>query len=139
MALSLNKLRLVAVGGGTGLATLLRGIRGYVRRHDDDEEAPLDLSSLTAIVTVSDDAILAAIFRLARTSGVFAEPAGAAALAGLDVALDEGLVGRDERVVLMITGSGLKDVASAAKGLPTPAPVEASLEAVERAVSQWNR
>jgi len=56
MALSLNKLRLVAVGGGTGLATLLRGIRGYVRRHDDDEEAPLDLSSLTAIVTVSDDA-----------------------------------------------------------------------------------
>jgi len=56
MALSLNKLRLVAVGGGTGLATLLRGIRGYVRRHDEDEEAPLDLSSLTAVVTVSDDA-----------------------------------------------------------------------------------
>jgi uncharacterized cofD-like protein len=49
-------LRLVAVGGGTGLATLLRGIRGYVRRHDDEEEAPLDLSSLTAVVTVSDDA-----------------------------------------------------------------------------------
>jgi uncharacterized cofD-like protein len=56
MALSLNKLRLVAVGGGTGLATLLRGIRGYVRRHDEEEEAPLDLSSLTAVVTVSDDA-----------------------------------------------------------------------------------
>jgi uncharacterized cofD-like protein len=56
MALSLNKLRLVAVGGGTGLATLLRGIKGYVRRHDEDEEAPLDLSSLTAVVTVSDDA-----------------------------------------------------------------------------------
>jgi uncharacterized cofD-like protein len=56
MALSLSKLRLVAVGGGTGLATLLRGIKGYVRRHDEDEEAPLDLSSFTAIVTVSDDA-----------------------------------------------------------------------------------
>jgi uncharacterized cofD-like protein len=56
MALSLNKLRLVAVGGGTGLATLLRGIKGYVRRHDEDEEAPLDLSSLAAVVTVSDDA-----------------------------------------------------------------------------------
>jgi uncharacterized cofD-like protein len=56
MALSLNKLRLVAIGGGTGLATLLRGIKGYVRRHEEDEEAPLDLSSLTAIVTVSDDA-----------------------------------------------------------------------------------
>lgn len=56
MALSLSKLRLVAVGGGTGLATLLRGIKGYVRRHDEDEEAPLDLSSFTAVVTVSDDA-----------------------------------------------------------------------------------
>ncbi len=56
MAFSLNKLRLVALGGGTGLATLLRGIKGYVRRHDEDEEAPLDLSSLTAVVTVSDDA-----------------------------------------------------------------------------------
>ncbi|MGD8717571.1 MAG: YvcK family protein [Candidatus Zixiibacteriota bacterium] len=56
MALSLNKLRLVAVGGGTGLATLLRGIKTYVRRHEEDEEAPLDLSSLTAVVTVSDDA-----------------------------------------------------------------------------------
>jgi len=56
MSPSLNKLRLVAIGGGTGLATLLRGIKSYVRRYDDDEEAPLDLSSLTAVVTVSDDA-----------------------------------------------------------------------------------
>ncbi|UCH78705.1 MAG: YvcK family protein, partial [Candidatus Coatesbacteria bacterium] len=54
--MSLNKLRLVAVGGGTGLATLLRGIKTYVRRQPEEEEAPLDLSSLTAVVTVSDDA-----------------------------------------------------------------------------------
>lgn len=56
MALSLNKLRLVAIGGGTGMATLLRGIKAYVRRALEEEEPPLDLSSLTAIVTVSDDA-----------------------------------------------------------------------------------
>jgi len=88
-------------------------------------------------VTVSDEAILAAISRLARASGVFAEPAGAAALAGLEAALDEGLVNRDERIVLMVTGNGLKDVNAAARALPPLEPVEASIEAVERAVSSW--
>ena len=58
-------------------------------------------------VAVSDDSILGAVSRLAATTGVFAEPAGAAALAGLEVALEEGLVERDERIVLMITGTGL--------------------------------
>ena len=81
-------------------------------------------------ITVSDDAICGAISRLARTTGVFAEPAGAAALAGLETALDEGVVGKDERVVLMITGNGLKDVDAAARALPSLKPVEASLEAV---------
>jgi threonine synthase len=81
-------------------------------------------------VTVSDDAILAAISRLAGATGVFAEPAGAAALAGLETALEEGLVDRDERVVLIITGSGLKDVDAAARALPPLEPVEATLEAI---------
>lgn len=57
MTLPLKNLRLVAVGGGTGLATLLRGIKTYVRDDDGDEDAGrLDLSSFTAVVTVSDDA-----------------------------------------------------------------------------------
>jgi threonine synthase len=81
-------------------------------------------------ITVSDDAISASISRLAGTTGIFAEPAGAAALAGLETALGEGLVGRDERVVLMITGNGLKDVDAAARALPSLEPVEATLKAV---------
>jgi threonine synthase len=81
-------------------------------------------------VIVSDDAILAAIPRLASLTGVFAEPAAAAALAGLDAARAEGLVDRDERVVLMITGSGLKDVAAATRALEMPKPVEAKIDAV---------
>jgi threonine synthase len=85
-------------------------------------------------ITVSDDAILSAISGLAGTTGVFAEPAGAAALAGLEAALAEGLVDRDERVVLMITGSGLKDVAAAVQALPSLEPVEASLEAVAQRI-----
>jgi len=85
-------------------------------------------------VIVSDDAILAAIPRLARLTGVFAEPAAAAALAGLESALAESLVDRDERVVLMITGSGLKDIAAAARALEMPEAIEPSLKAVEKAL-----
>ena len=81
-------------------------------------------------VTVSDENILAAIPRLAGATGVFAEPAGAAVLAGLEAALEEGLVDRDERVVLLVTGNGLKDVAAAALALTTPTPVEPNLDAV---------
>jgi threonine synthase len=88
-------------------------------------------------ITVSDDAISTAISRLAGSTGVFAEPAGAAALAGLEAALGEGLVDREERVVLMITGNGLKDIDAAARALPRLEPVDASLEAVERAVTSW--
>ena len=81
-------------------------------------------------VAVSDERIIAAIAELARLSGVFAEPAAAAALAGLHTALDQGLVERDERVVLLVTGSGLKDVQSAARGVTVPEPVAPTLEAV---------
>lgn len=66
-----------------------------------------------AYLRVSDDAILRAVPEMARGSGVFAEPAGAAAYAGLQRALEDGLVGRDERVVVLNTGNGLKDVKSA--------------------------
>ena len=67
-------------------------------------------------ITVSDAAISAAISRLAEyRRDLFAEPAGAAALAGLEAALEEGLVDRNDRVVLMITGNGLKDVDAAAQ------------------------
>ena len=66
-----------------------------------------------AYLAVTDEEILAGIPALARSSGVFAEPAGAAAYAGLVKAVDEGLVASDERVVVLNTGNGLKDVASA--------------------------
>ncbi len=66
-----------------------------------------------AFVTVSDEAILRAIAELAQYTGVFAEPAGAAAYAGLKQALDQALIAPQDRVVVINTGNGLKDVASA--------------------------
>ena len=70
-----------------------------------------------AYLRVTDDDILAAIPVLARGSGVFAEPAGAAAYAGLVSAADQGLVGTGDRVVVLSTGNGLKDIASAMRAV----------------------
>jgi threonine synthase len=81
-------------------------------------------------VAVSDSAILEAIPLLARHSGVFAEPAAAAALAGLRIGLEEGLVDADDRTVLLITGHGLKDIPAASHSVRLSDPIEPRLEAV---------
>lgn len=73
-----------------------------------------------AYVTVSDAALLEAAQELARTAGIFAEPSGAAPLAGLHHLVEEGLVGSHDRVVLIITGSGLKAPQTVLQGLPEP-------------------
>jgi threonine synthase len=59
-------------------------------------------------VAVSEAEIAEAIRLLASAEGLFAAPEGAATVAGLGRLLDAGLVGRDERIVLFNTGSGLK-------------------------------
>lgn len=66
-----------------------------------------------ATVAVSDDEILDAERTLGRTEGVYAEPASAATLAGLQRAVDQGLVAPGDHIVLVVTGTGLKDTASA--------------------------
>ena len=58
---------------------------------------------------VSDEEILRAQGLLASSEGVFAEPTGVTALAGLIKLHEDGVVKRDETVVVLITGSGLKD------------------------------
>jgi len=88
-----------------------------------------------AYVTVSDEDILRAIPALAGATGVFAEPAGAAPLAGLKKALKIGLVQPDQRIVLLVTGSGLKDIQSALRATPRPKRIEPQIEAVEKALT----
>jgi uncharacterized cofD-like protein len=50
-----SSLRVVAIGGGTGLSTLLRGLRRHVAFADWPKEEPCHISDLAAIVTVTDD------------------------------------------------------------------------------------
>jgi threonine synthase len=71
-------------------------------------------------VVVEDQEIVEAIGLLARLGGVFAEPAAAAALAGLQRATQENLISPNDEIVLMITGHGLKDVATASKSFEMP-------------------
>jgi threonine synthase len=88
-----------------------------------------------AFIRVDDEEILAAIPALAQGCGVFAEPAAAAAYAGLVEAVEQGLVASDERVVVLATGSGLKDVASAMKAVGQPHTVAPDLDDVKRVLA----
>ncbi|MBS3937077.1 MAG: threonine synthase [Peptococcaceae bacterium] len=79
------------------------------------------------MATVSDEEILQAMSLLGRKAGVFGEPAGVAGLAGLRQALDQGRIGRQERVLLCVTGNGLKDVYSAGQAVGEPLSVKPNL------------
>ncbi len=81
-------------------------------------------------VTVTDNEIIAAIKEFATLSGVFAEPAAAAAYAGFSSASRSGLVSSEETAILMITGSGLKDVPTAMKAVTIPNAVSANLSSL---------
>ncbi len=88
-----------------------------------------------AFITVSDEEILEAMRVLGREAGIFAEPAGAAPFAGLLKALQEGLIAPEEKVVVLITGNGLKDVGAAMKAAGSPVIVEPEIKAVREAIS----
>ncbi|MBV8464037.1 MAG: threonine synthase, partial [Acidimicrobiales bacterium] len=85
---------------------------------------------------VSDEEVLEGIRLLARTEGIFAETAGGVTIATLAKLAAEGKVRRDECVVAMVTGHGLKTVeALSGTALPT-ATIAPTLEAFDRALGQ---
>ena len=82
-------------------------------------------------VAVSDDEILGAMKLLGRRTGIFGEPAGVTALAALLRLRAQGDISPNERVVIMVTGGGLKDIDSAMRAVTAPEPIPVSLEAVK--------
>lgn len=82
-------------------------------------------------ITVSDDEIAKAIAELGKM-GIFAEPAGAAAYAGVVKATGSGVVGSDDPILVMNTGSGLKDVRAAMQAVQSAPIIEPTLEAVKK-------
>ena len=87
-------------------------------------------------LAVSDEAILAAMRDVARSAAVFAEPAGATAYAGLAAAVREGLIGLEERVLVLNTGSGLKDVRSAMQAAGEAPVIEPTLSALKSSLGR---
>ncbi|HEV8355037.1 MAG TPA: threonine synthase [bacterium] len=87
------------------------------------------------IVTVTDEEIADAMRLLARLTGVWGEPAALAGIAALPHLRDRGVIGPRERVLVLITGHGLKDPAAARRAAPGHAmEIEATPEAVQEAV-----
>jgi threonine synthase len=83
-------------------------------------------------VKVSDDEIIAAIPRLARATGVFAEPGAAAAFAGFIKLRESGVIKSDECVALIITGSGLKDINTARRAVGEPLRIQPDVAELEK-------
>ena len=84
-------------------------------------------------IIVSDDEIVLAIAALGKV-GIFAEPAGATSYAGLVKAVQTGLIYPDDPVVVINTGSGLKDVRAAMKAVKEPIIIEPTLKALKKVI-----
>jgi threonine synthase len=85
---------------------------------------------------VTDEEILSAYQRLAAHSGIFAEPASAASVAGIIKLHEKGFFkkSRGQKIVCTLTGHGLKDPNIAIKNLKEPLKVEAKIKAVLKAI-----
>ncbi len=88
-------------------------------------------------VVVTDREIVAAIAHLGQ-AGIFAEPAGAAAYAGLLRALETGAVDADDRVIVLNTGSGLKDVRAAMMAVQAAPVIEPTLRALKEHLAHFS-
>lgn len=90
--------------------------QNYIRKYEG--------STLTA----SDEAIIVASAQLSKNYGLFAEPAAAAAYAGFIQGVSTGMVESGDSSVVLLTGSGLKDIAAIEKKVHLPEPVEPDID-----------
>ena len=82
-------------------------------------------------VTVSDTEILNASVSLSRNAGIFPEPAASAAYAGLHKLSSSGLIPAGSKNVVLLTGSGLKDLNSVQSQVKLPSPIDPEIRALE--------
>ena len=79
-------------------------------------------------VNVTDEEIMAAQKLLGRTCGVFGEPAGVTGTAGVKKLCEAGVIGKNDTVVSVVTGNGLKDVANAIAACGEPITIPGSMD-----------
>ncbi|MBS7626125.1 threonine synthase [Candidatus Bathyarchaeota archaeon] len=82
-------------------------------------------------VKVKDSEVLDAMALLARTEGIFAEPAAASTIAGLKRLIDQGEIDKSEEIVCVVTGSGLKDPSTARRFIRKMKTIDAIVSQIE--------
>lgn len=85
-----------------------------------------------AWISVPDNDIIKAMALLGKTEGIFGEPAGVAAIAGIEKAIKEGIIKKDETVAMIVTGNGLKDPKNAQSAITPPTPMKPNLEELDK-------
>jgi len=84
--------------------------------------------------SVSDEEILYAQRLLARKEGLFVEPASASSIAGLKKLIESGSIDKDEEIVCVATGHGLKDPDSALKFYQEPIVIEPRFDMLKEVI-----
>ncbi len=107
---------------------------GAPRNADEALMAIRESHGLT--VNVTDEEILAAQQLLGRTCGVFGEPAGVTGTAGVKKLCEQGVLGRNDTVVSVVTGNGLKDVANAIRACGEPITIPSDMGRLLEAFDQ---
>ena len=82
-------------------------------------------------ITVTDNEIINASKFLAFNTGIFTEPAAAAAFAGMLKYKQENKITKKSKIVVLLTGSGLKDIKSLEKNLRIPEAIEPDIKNIE--------
>jgi threonine synthase len=86
--------------------------------------------------SVTDEEITAAQKLLARKEGIFVEPASASSIAGLIKLIEMGVIDKDEKIVCITTGNGLKDPDAAIKASEMPVEIECDMEVLNKAIME---
>lgn len=107
---------------------------GVPRNADKALAAIRESNGLT--VNVSDQEIMAAQGLLGRMCGVFGEPAGVTGTAGVKKLCEQGVLSRNDSVVSVVTGNGLKDVANAIKACGEPITIPSDMDRLLEAFAE---
>ncbi|NPD84587.1 threonine synthase [Lentimicrobium sp. L6] len=86
-------------------------------------------------LTVSDQEILKASSILSKETGLFAEPAASAAFAGFEKWKSQNLIPKDSSVIVLLTGSGLKDLKAISQIINMPKSIKPSLDELKNLMS----
>jgi threonine synthase len=88
--------------------------------------------------SVTDEEIVEGIKLLARTEGIFTEPAGGTEVAVTRKLIQKGRIPRDESIVISITGNGYKTLEAVARSVEQPYTIKATLENFDRLYQHLN-